>query len=247
MNAGPFAIIGNPVQNSLSPALFRAAYPHAPERTYGRLEAPAAETAWELVQSLGLRGGNVTMPFKAAFARFATVKDEAVTAIGATNLILNRGNGWEAYNTDHYGVVESFREAGAGLKDEPVLVIGTGGAGKAAAWGLEKAGATVFMANRTYGGSIAPLTEVPSLLKKCALVVNTIPWEKEKSIGLGFRQYHLVLDASYTNAPLKETAEESGMKYLGGAFWLYHQAVRGFEILTGDSPCQKAMRALLNL
>jgi shikimate 5-dehydrogenase len=118
MNAGPFAIIGNPVQNSLSPALFRAAYPHAPERTYGRLEAPAAETAWELVQSMGLQGGNVTMPFKAAFARFAAVKDEAVTAIGATNVILNRGKGWEAYNTDHYGVVESFREAGAGLKDE---------------------------------------------------------------------------------------------------------------------------------
>ena len=83
MNAGPFAIIGNPVQNSLSPALFRAAYPHAPERTYGRLEVSAAETAWELVQSMGLQGGNVTMPFKAAFARFAAIKDALVVA-GAT-------------------------------------------------------------------------------------------------------------------------------------------------------------------
>ncbi|MFA5301131.1 MAG: hypothetical protein WC395_00400 [Bacteroidales bacterium] len=244
---GPFAILGNPVRSSMSPALFRVAYPQLPADTYRTLEVPDAITGWKEMQRLCMQGVNVTMPFKADFIQFVQQTEPSAREINATNLVyLNKGS-WTACNTDVMGVVNSFIDSGTVLSGKHVLVIGAGGAGRAAALGMEQAGALVYMANRTVREGLYPLTSVPDLLKRCSLVINTIPWEPGKAVKTGFTSRHVILDASYTEAPLKEAASFSGSIYLNGYHWLYHQAVEGFRIMTGMEPHRKAMRKLLGL
>ena len=244
---GPFAIIGNPVRSSMSPALFRAAYPELPPDTYRTLEVPDALTGWKEVQRLGILGFNVTMPFKADFIQFVQQTEPAVKEIHATNLVYIREGSWIAGNTDVWGVVNSFTDLGTILKGKHVLVIGAGGAGRAAALGLEQAGAVVYMANRTVREGLHPLTSIPDLLKQCFLVVNTIPRDPLQALRTGLTDNHVILDASYTETPLKEAAIRAGAFYMSGYHWLYHQAVDGFKLLTGTEPDKKAMRKLLGL
>ncbi len=244
---GPFAIIGNPVKSSMSPALFRAAYPQLPADIYRVLEVPDALTGWKEVQRLGIRGFNVTMPFKADFIQFVQQTEPAVKEIHATNLVYIREGSWIAGNTDVWGVVNSFTDLGTILKGKHVLVIGAGGAGRAAALGLEQAGAVVYMANRTVREGLHPLTSIPDLLKQCFLVVNTIPRDPLHALETGLTDNHVILDASYTETPLKEAAIRAGAFYISGYHWLYHQAVDGFKLLTGTEPDKKAMRKLLGL
>jgi shikimate dehydrogenase len=244
---GPFAIVGNPVRSSMSPALFRAAYPQLPADTYRTLEMPDAITGWKEMQRLCMQGVNVTMPFKADFIQFVQRTEPFAREIKATNLVYLKEGRWTACNTDVLGVVNSFIDTGTVLSGKHALVIGAGGAGRAAALGMEQAGALVYMANRTVREGLFPLTSVPDLLKRCSLVVNTIPWDTGKAVETGFNPAHVILDASYTEAPLKEAATWAGARYLNGYHWLYHQAVAGFEIMTGMEPDRKAMRKLLGL
>ena len=244
---GPFAIIGNPVRSSMSPALFRAAYPELPPDTYRTLEVPDAFTGWKEMQRLCIQGVNVTMPFKADFIQLVEHTVTPVREINATNLIYLKNGIWIACNTDVNGVVNSFIDSGTMLRGKHALVIGAGGAGRAAAHGLEREGALVYMANRTLREGVFPLTSVPDLLKRCSLVVNTIPWDSGQAATIRFTSNHVILDASYTEAPLKEVATQAGSIYLNGYHWLYHQAVEGYKLLTGTEPDKKAMRNFLGL
>jgi len=231
----------------MSPALFRAAYPQLPRDTYRTLEVPDADTGWKEMLRLKIRGVNITMPFKADFIKFAQYTETPVREINATNLVCIRDGRWTAFNTDVQGVVNSFKERGMILKGKHVLIIGAGGAGRAAALGMEQAGALVYSANRTVREGLYPLTSLPDLLKECSLVINTIPWDSQQALGTGFTAGHVILDASYTEAPLKEAASRAGALYLNGYNWLYHQAVEGFKIMTAAEPDKKAMRKFLGL
>jgi len=231
----------------MSPALFRAAYPLLPPDTYLTLEVPDAITGWKEMRRFRIQGVNITMPFKADFIQYVQHTETPVSEINATNLIYLKNGSWTACNTDVCGVVNSFMDAGTILNGKHVLIIGAGGAGRAAAVGMEQAGAVVHLANRTAREGLLPLTSIPHLLKQCSLVVNTIPWDPVLALRTGFTSSHVILDASYTEAPLKEAAIRAGALYLNGYYWLYHQAVEGFKLLTGTEPDRKAMRILLGL
>ena len=114
---------------------------------YRAIETSDAQKGWQRIQELNITGFNVTMPFKTDFLKMADKLVPAVQQINATNLLTRRKGIWTAWNTDIAGVVNSFMEAGADPAGNNALVIGAGGAGRAAARGLEQAGATVFVAN----------------------------------------------------------------------------------------------------
>ena len=244
---GPFAIIGNPVRESMSPSLFRAAYAGIPEGTYTFMEVPDIAAAWKRVLENGIQGINVTMPFKTSVLDLAHVLHSPVSQIRAANLLVREKDTWTAYNTDVYGVIQSFRESGTGMAGKNALVIGAGGAGRAAAWGLQLEGAKVFMANRTVREGVLPLSGIPSLLQQCTLVVNTVPWDPGTAGSMALTSVHTVLDASYTLKPLRRDAEKTGARYVDGYCWLFHQAAAGFRIRTGLDPDRPAMRRLLGL
>jgi shikimate dehydrogenase len=142
-------VLGDPVAHSRSPAIHNAAFEALGlDWRYVKLPVSAelfAETVRALPES-GYRGANVTIPHKEAALAVADQASDSARAIGAANTLTFEDGAIHADNTDAAGLL-------AALPDEPrgmaALVLGAGGAGRAAVWALREAGADVSVWNRT--------------------------------------------------------------------------------------------------
>jgi shikimate dehydrogenase len=135
-------VCGWPVAHSRSPQMHNAALAAVglDDWRYLRLPLPPdlfAETARAL-PAAGFRGVNVTIPHKQAALALADRASEAATAIGAANTLTFADGAIVADNTDAPGLLASLPESPAG---RTVLILGAGGAGRAAAWAMKAAGA----------------------------------------------------------------------------------------------------------
>ncbi|HEX5713820.1 MAG TPA: shikimate dehydrogenase [Solirubrobacterales bacterium] len=145
------AVLGHPVGHSRSPAMHSAALAAlgmgaewsyeaidvAPEEFVARVQALSGE---------GFAGANVTVPHKTAAYALADLASEGAARIGAANTLVFDGFQIGAHNTDAGGLVASLPVAPAGLR---ALVLGAGGAARAAIWALRTEGAVVDIWNRT--------------------------------------------------------------------------------------------------
>ncbi|MBB2930428.1 shikimate dehydrogenase family protein [Paraburkholderia silvatlantica] len=100
------------------------------------------------MRTLGIRGLNVTMPHKQAVIPYLDALDETARAIGAVNTIDNRDGRLTGYNTDCVGAVRALEEA-TPLDGRRIALLGAGGAARAIAWGMQRAGARASVFNRT--------------------------------------------------------------------------------------------------
>src|SRR5581483_1012120 len=138
-------VIGDPIEHSLSPAIFNAAF-----RELGmdwffaafRVPAGSAAAALDAMRVLGLAGYSVTMPHKEDVARAADELTPTAARLGAANTVVNRDGRVVAGSTDGAGFVDALR-SGAGF--EPAgrrcIVLGAGGAARAVVLALTDAGA----------------------------------------------------------------------------------------------------------
>ena len=194
-----FALIGNPIAHSKSPALFKAAYPGS-HHTYSLLEAPTCREAMERFTQEGYSGCNVTSPFKDEVMQYVSLPDKISSTIGSANTIICKEGKLYSYNTDYYGVKETladfFRNTGYSFKSSTptapavgaggtgkatALVVGAGGAGKAAALvvgagGARKAAALVVGAGGT-GKAAALVVGAGGAGKAAALAVRDMGME----------------------------------------------------------------------
>ena len=232
-----FGLIGHPVAGSFSPKIFEAAY--GGRYPYDLIEGSVFAASWERF----LReydGINVTAPFKEdAFRAVDALSDDA-RLCGAVNLAVKTPAGIVGYNTDVAGVVLAVREAGLPVSE--ALVVGCGGAGRAAAVAALRLGCRVTLANRTPSRAAALAEElgcawIPA--KNLAalspdLVIYTVPGPMD-----GFPEFPeaIILEANYRTPCL----EGRGKAYISGLRWLLYQAVAGYEIFTGETPDADAM------
>ena len=271
-----FGLIGHPVAGSFSPKLFEAAYEG--RYPYDLLEGAEFGASWQRFLD-EYDGINITAPFKQdAFRAVDALSDDA-RLCGAVNLAVKTPAGIVGYNTDVAGVVLAVREAcaQAGLASpspqpvipgspgtQPVipgltgnllkeaLVVGCGGAGRAAAVAALRLGSRVTLANRTPSRAAAladdlnagldpaidpactwvPVEELPSLSPD--LVIYTVPGPMD-----GFPDFSesIILEANYRTPCL----EGRGKAYISGRRWLLYQAVAGYGIFTGETPDADAM------
>lgn len=148
-----FGLVGNPVGHSLSPIIHEAAYDEAGiEARYVTFEVNPddLDAAIGGAEALGLRGLNVTIPFKRDVLGLVDPEPLA-ERIGAVNTIAfdpARGRP-RGYNTDADGAVRALTSHGVSLAGATAVVVGAGGAGRAIAIGLADAGATIRITNRT--------------------------------------------------------------------------------------------------
>lgn len=145
------AVIGHPVAHSRSPAMQNAALAAlglADEWSYEAIDvAPEGfERRLRALPTEGFAGVNVTVPHKQLALALADVPSEAARKIGAANTLLFAGDGIEAHNTDAPGLIAALPDSPQGMR---ALVLGAGGAARAAIWALRDAGATVDVWNRT--------------------------------------------------------------------------------------------------
>jgi shikimate dehydrogenase len=236
--------------------MFRAAYAGFPELTYDSNELNSAEECVELLKAR-YDGGNITAPFKEGVFRLADETSETANLIGAVNAVIVSQGRIIADNCDHYGVSESFREFGVALHGKSCLLLGIGGAGKAAAYAVSKSGGRLTIVNRTapkaedfarkLNCDAAPIADLPSLLKTTDVIINTLYSGIDIVEKDWLNSNQTILDASYIGSPLLDKAKEINCLTIDGRYWVFHQAVYCFEKFTGIEPDLKAMRTQLGL
>jgi len=272
-----FGLIGHPIAHSLSPALFKAAYDG--KYAYDLIEGEDFETSYRRFAE-EYNAINVTAPFKEPAFFKADILSEECKVTGATNLLVKTPEGIKAYNSDFLGVRMWLSEVAEDMKGTPpasrvpppaargvarlsdpqlplkgvkILIVGLGGAGKAAAAAAESLGMEVIRMNRTVRDSTThPLDEFRQYFREADIIIYNIPTaipelkELTESDFAADRPKH-ILEANYKDPSMAEILKPFGSKavYTGGRTWLLYQAVTGYEILTGEKPDLRKMSDVL--
>ena len=253
------AVLGHPVQHSLSPVLHNAAFAEVGlDWAYVAFDVPEGGCAGavEGARALGLRGLSVTMPHKRAAAAACDELTPTAAALGVANTIVRRGASLVGDATDGPGFVASLRAAGQDPAGRTCLVLGAGGAAAAVAHALAGAGAAeVAVAARRPGaaeqvmalagaaGAVATAADAVS----ADLIVNATSVGMRGTAGEGalplgldggcLRPGQVVADLVYhpLRTPLLVAAEAAGAMPVDGLGMLVHQAALAFELWTGIS------------
>src|SRR2546425_12889452 len=122
------ALIGNPVEHSLSPAIHNAAFQHLGLNfAYVAFKVEDVEGAMRGIRALtGIRGVSVTIPHKIAVLRYLDEIDTTARNIGAVNTIVTDRATLTGYNTDASGALAALRKGGAPVDGGHVLILGSG-------------------------------------------------------------------------------------------------------------------------
>lgn len=271
-----YGLIGNPVEHSLSPPMHEAGYEERGiDARYVTFEPDpdALATALDGAAALGVRGLNVTIPFKQDVLAHVD-PDPLAERIGAVNTVdfgpvLDDNGGGDAtsqqprgYNTDAAGVQRAFTHHDVDLAGADAVVVGAGGAGRAAAFALADADADVHVANRTAAKAESLAAEVPGatgggLETLSAEVPAADVLVNATSVGMESDETPVpedllhadlaVLDAVYTpiETRLLRAADAAGATTIDGAWMLLFQGVEAFEIWTDEPAPVEAMNAAL--
>jgi shikimate dehydrogenase len=263
------AVLGSPIEHSLSPVLHGAAYRELglADWTFDRVRCEAEELPG-FVDGLGPEwaGLAVTMPGKRAALAYATERTRVAELVGAANTLVPRaGGGWLADCTDVEGVVGSLRAAGGVAAGGRAVVLGAGGTATAALTALEaleipsativvrdpaRAGEALACAERVgVGVDVARWDDVDfaALCGGAELVVSTVPAGAVEPLSGDIVRAGCVFDVIYHPwpTPLAEAAAERGTRVVTGLDMLLHQAFAQVRWFTGQEPPRQAMRSAL--
>ncbi len=256
------AVIGRPVEHSLSPVIHNAAFDALGlDWRFFAVSVPAggAADAVGAVRALGLAGLSVTMPHKDAVADLVDERTPVADALGAVNCVWWRAATLVGDNTDGAGFVDALRsDEGVDPAGRRVLVVGAGGAARAVIHAVAGAGAAeVVVVNRTASRAQAaaalagPVGRVGRLEEAgdADVVVNATsvgmdggpPPLDTARLGPG----QVVVDLVYEPVLTRLVAEsrQRGAVAVNGLGMLLHQAAHAFQRWTGEDPPMEAMSA----
>jgi 3-dehydroquinate dehydratase/shikimate dehydrogenase len=257
-----YAVVGDPIAHSLSPAIMNAAFRRENvNAVYLALHAKTLKDLLTCVREIPIHGISVTMPYKEAILPHLDNTDTHTTKIGACNTVVRAQDGkLYGFNTDAAGIVRPLERRLNTLEGARILVIGAGGAARAAVFGLKERGSEVYILNRT----AAPAKKLAHQararivkradLKKLAfdVIINATP------VGMGngrespLQEQEInaryVFDMIYDPAETRflKFAKERGAQIIPGIEMFVHQAARQFEIWTGKpAPWDEMLRVVL--
>jgi shikimate dehydrogenase len=194
-------VLGHPIAHSLSPRMHRSAIAAlGADAAYLAIDVPPAELAATVhdLRRLGALGLNVTVPHKIAIVERLDAIDGEAAAIGAVNTIVREGERWIGTNTDARGLLRALEEAGFAVLGARVVVIGSGGAARAAAHGLAAAGAErVDLVARNVDRAWSVIASIEALRDRGA---RAVALSDRTSLVALFHRVDLVVQA--TSAPL---------------------------------------------
>jgi len=253
-----YAILGDPVEHSLSPAMHSAAF--------RALCLPACYHAFRVspeylgmaisgAQAMGFGGLNLTIPLKELALDYLEPDGDA-RAMGAVNVVSFEG-GVRGYNTDGQGASMALREAGFQVRGCRALLIGAGGAARALAYQLVREGAELSIVNRSleraeelarnFGGRACGWDRLKDLVLDVDLIVNATsvgmrPGDPRLIVGELLRPEQTVFDIIYNReTELIRDARRAGCQALDGVMMLVYQGALAISIWTGREAPVKAM------
>jgi shikimate dehydrogenase len=260
-----FGILGRPVTHSLSPAMHNAAFRHLGiNAVYVAFPVTDLPQAVSGLRGLAIGGVSVTIPFKEEIIPLLDALDPQAAEIGAVNTVVNRDGRLIGYNTDCLGAVTSL-QARINLNGQHVLILGAGGASRAIAFGIIRAGGRVTLTDVDQPRAAALVKDLgakaipPDAVDRCpaAILVNATPVGMTPDIdGIPINpellaRFQVVMDIVYqplTTRLLRE-AQARSCATIDGLQMLIHQATAQFELWTGrqapaEVMAQAAYRAL---
>jgi 3-dehydroquinate dehydratase / shikimate dehydrogenase len=257
-----YGVAGDPIAHSLSPAIMNAAFRRENVNAiYLALHAKTLKDLLNCVREIPIHGMSVTMPYKEAILPYLDNTDSHTTKIGACNTVVRAQDGkLYGFNTDAAGIVRPLERRLNTLEGARILVIGAGGAARAAVFGLKERGSEVYILNR----SAAPAKKLAHQararimkrpdLKKLAfdVIINATPVGmgntretplQEKEINARY-VFDMVYDPAETR--FLKLAKERGAQVIPGIEMFVYQAARQFEIWTGKpAPWDEMLKVVL--
>jgi shikimate dehydrogenase len=255
------AVLGHPVAHSRSPAMQNAALAElglANEWSYEAIDLAPDEFEPRVREMAGegFAGANVTVPHKGAALALADTLSETAREIGAANTLSFAAGEVRADNTDAKGLLDALSDSPAGKR---ALVLGAGGAARAAVWALVREGAQLDVWNRTalraehlcdeLGGTAVEAPEQAAY----ELIVNTTaaglrgedPFAELPLTRDGFEAGQTVADLVYGGrpSPLLAAAAGAGAGVVDGIEVLVRQGALSLAIWTGCDAPLDTMRA----
>jgi 3-dehydroquinate dehydratase/shikimate dehydrogenase len=224
-------IVGYPVGHSLSPNIHNRAFELLNlDYIYLKFPAPDVKDFFENARVLGVSGFSVTIPHKSAVIPFLDELTPEARDIGAVNTVSWRNEKWIGDNTDVQGVQAALASVGFDPEDKEVVILGAGGAAKAAVAALKGAKKIDVLGRR----DIADAQN-----RRCDLLINATPVGMFPMVDAspinGAIAADVVLDMVY-NPPitrLLRSALDQGKTAIQGTTMFLAQAARQFEIWTG--------------
>ena len=255
-----YGVAGDPIEHSLSPVIMNTALRRENVNgVYVALHAKTLKDLMHCVREIPLHGLSVTMPYKQAMLEHLDNTDAHTAKIGACNTVVRGQEGkLFGFNTDVAGVLRPLEQR-LTIEGTKVLVLGAGGAARAAVFGLKERGAEVWILNRTTvkAQKLARQAKARTIkradLRKTAfdVIVNATP------VGMGSTrdcplkedeiQAKVVFDMVYDpiETRLLQVARAKGIAVIPGVEMFVHQAARQFEIWTGKpAPAGDMLRAV---
>lgn len=259
-------VVGKPVKHSLSPKIHNyLSKKLGLDYVYVAFEPDDISSVLKAVKDLGIRGINITAPYKYDAYNLVDVKSDSAIASGSVNTVVNNNGVLTGYSTDGEGLHHAMATENICIENKNVILLGAGGAAEPVCVMLHKYGATkVSILNRTTEKAQkladnlnARLnTDIFSVYKKgdvCEMIINTT------SVGMGTDENCLSMPELLENAETaidiiyhpRETAflrmsHNAGLKTMNGLGMLVSQAVLAFEYFTGVKVSYELYQEVLN-
>lgn len=252
-----FSVAGNPILHSKSPDLFQGVFDSlSVNAAYVRLAASTASEALSLMTDMGIGGCNITSPFKEDILPLMDQVDEDAQKTGAVNTVLRDKNMFRGFNTDVEGVKNAFLQNHIPVADKTILVLGAGGAAKAAIRACTSMSGRVTVINRTHEKAIdianrfhcnvAGIEDTGRQTERADIIISCIPSATTVFPFHGLSNKITVMDAYYgKDTNLLKIAREAGCKIIDGREWLLYQGMASMRHYTGLSPDAEKIRPVL--
>lgn len=272
-------IFGHPIEHTISPYMHNSAF-----ETLGipycylpfDIDPKDLEICIRSINPLGIKGVNITIPFKTQVVPYLDELDSNAKLIGAVNTIEARDGKLIGHNTDGKGFINAFNEeVGISISKRRFVVIGAGGAARAVSTALAAEGAgEIIIINRTslkgkelasdllrnfYDLKVSAIEfdpyKINDLIMDGDVIINTTSVGMKKSDPSIIppdilRSSMAVCDLIYNppETPLLKAAKSAGVKFMNGLGMLIHQGALSFEIWTGlKAPVEIMRKAMMNV
>ncbi len=255
-----YGIIGNKTGHSTSPAMHNAAFEaESINAIYLPFHVERLDDFIQAIRPLGIGGFSVTIPHKQAILRHLDACERLAERLGAVNTVVVRRGRLYGYNTDYAGVLAALKGR-VRLDGCRALLVGAGGAARAAAFALADSGARVFVAARRQtqarvlarvaGGKALARSEIRR--RVFDVIVNATPAgmapDRNSPLAAAELNAPVVFDMVYRpiETPLLRLAARQGLKTISGVEMLVAQGVAQWELWTGrPAPARIMRRAVL--
>ncbi|MGV3580310.1 shikimate dehydrogenase family protein [Brevundimonas sp.] len=254
-------IVGNPVAHSLSPVIHNAWIEAAGMDASYVAFSPKDPAGFEALVAAGraglLSGVNVTAPFKEQAYALADTASETSRSSGSANILVFRDGQVAADSADGFGLLWALETQAPALSlhGSVVVMLGAGGAARAAAATLADAGAEVRIVNRTrdraealaadLAGSVT-VAEGPAAFDGAALIVNALTVRPELDLAT-LDPATVLMDMTYKPVvtPFLQAGRDAGLVTVDGLAMLIGQAGPSFEAIFGVAPPDLDPRPIL--